>query len=160
PECAAAGGDGAGPARAGADRIHGRDRVGVRHAGDRATGDRGGARPRLPDDHDPELPDRRGRAGEHACRRRALRRSRPAHRPAVTSTGRALDIAAVLPASGRTVARRGEWSRFAANRRALAGAIVLVALAASALLSPVLAPYDPTEQRAGAVAEPPSVAHP
>jgi peptide/nickel transport system permease protein len=73
---------------------------------------------------------------------------------------RALDLAEVLPARPRGAARRGEWRRFAANRRAVVGAVVLVALALSALLAPVLAPYDPTEQRAGAVAEPPSAAHP
>jgi peptide/nickel transport system permease protein len=75
-------------------------------------------------------------------------------------TGRVLDIAGVMPAASRAAERRGEWRRFAANRRALTGAVVLAALAASAILAPVLAPYDPAEQRAGAVAEPPSVAHP
>ena len=63
--------------------------------------------------------------------------------------GRALDIAQVLPAGLGVVERRGEWRRFAANQRALAGAVVLAALAASALLAPVLAPYDPAEQRGG-----------
>ena len=75
-------------------------------------------------------------------------------------TERALDIAAVMPTGSRAGERGGEWRRFAASRRALAGAVVLGALALSALLAPVLAPYDPTEQRAGAVAEPPSMAHP
>jgi peptide/nickel transport system permease protein len=42
----------------------------------------------------------------------------------------------------------------------VAGAVVLIALALSALLAPMLARYDPTEQRAGAVAGPPSAAHP
>jgi len=65
-----------------------------------------------------------------------------------------------MPAGRRAGERRGEWRRFAANRRALAGAAVLVALALSALLAPVLAPYDPAEQRRGAVAEAPSAAHP
>ncbi len=74
--------------------------------------------------------------------------------------GRALDLAQVIPAGPRAGERRGEWRRFAANRRALAGAAVLAALALSALLAPVLAPYDPTEQRPGAVAGPPSAAHP
>jgi len=71
---------------------------------------------------------------------------------------RALDIAQAMP--GARAERRGEWRRFAANPRALAGAVVLVALVASALLAPALAPYDPTEQRPGRVAEPPSAAHP
>ena len=74
--------------------------------------------------------------------------------------GRALDVAQVMPVGRRAGERRGEWRRFTANRRALAGAVVLVGLALSALLAPVLAPYDPTEQRAGAVAGPPSAAHP
>lgn len=74
--------------------------------------------------------------------------------------GRALDIAQVMSAGRRAGERRGEWRRFAASRRALAGAAVLVALALSALLAPVLAPYDPAEQRRGAVAETPSAAHP
>ena len=74
-------------------------------------------------------------------------------------TDRALDIAQIPPAGPRAL-RRGEWRRFAANRRALVGAVALAALAASAALAPVLAPYDPTERRAGRVAEPPSVTHP
>ncbi|HXJ80547.1 MAG TPA: ABC transporter permease, partial [Candidatus Methylomirabilis sp.] len=76
------------------------------------------------------------------------------------ATGRALDIAAVIPVGRRVGERRGQWRRFAANRRALAGALVLAALAASAALAPMLAPYDPAEQRAGKAVEPPSLAHP
>jgi peptide/nickel transport system permease protein len=72
----------------------------------------------------------------------------------------ALDIAQVIPVGGRAGERAAEWRRFAANRRALVGAIVLGALALSALLAPALARYDPAEQRPGAVASPPSVAHP
>jgi peptide/nickel transport system permease protein len=75
-------------------------------------------------------------------------------------TGRALDIVQVMPAGFRAGERRGEWRRFAANQRALVGAVVLAALAASAILAPVLAPYDPAEQRGGEVAKPPSAAHP
>jgi peptide/nickel transport system permease protein len=75
-------------------------------------------------------------------------------------TGRALDIAQVMQAGFRAGERRGEWRRFAANRRALVGAVVLAVLAGSAILAPVLAPYDPAEQRPGAVAKPPSAAHP
>jgi peptide/nickel transport system permease protein len=72
---------------------------------------------------------------------------------------RALDIAQAMPTGG-PAERRGEWRRFATNRRAVAGAVVLLALSLSALLAPVLAPYDPTEQRPGRVAAPPSAAHP
>jgi peptide/nickel transport system permease protein len=70
-----------------------------------------------------------------------------------------LDAAQVMPA-GIPVVRRGEWRRFAANRRALVGAVVLAALGLGAILAPVLAPYDPTERRPGRVAQSPSLAHP
>src|SRR5262245_56503645 len=73
---------------------------------------------------------------------------------------RALDVAGVMPSVSGAGARAGEWRRFAANRRAVVGAVVLVSLALSALLAPVLAPYDPHEQRRGVVADPPSAAHP
>ena len=53
-----------------------------------------------------------------------------------------------------------EWKRFVANRRALAGAIVLTLLSAAALLAPVLGLYDPDAQRAGGRLEPPSLRHP
>jgi peptide/nickel transport system permease protein len=74
--------------------------------------------------------------------------------------GRALDIVQVMPAGFRAGERRGEWRRFAANQGALIGAVVLAALAASALMAPVLAPYDPAGQHGGEVAKPPSAAHP
>ena len=46
-----------------------------------------------------------------------------------------------------------------ARRRAVAGAILLVALALGAALAPALAPYDPAEQRVAAAVQPPSAAH-
>ena len=73
---------------------------------------------------------------------------------------RALAIAGVMPTVAGAGARSGEWRRFAANRRTVAGAVVLIVLALSALLAPLLARYDPTEQREGTVADPPSAAHP
>jgi peptide/nickel transport system permease protein len=73
--------------------------------------------------------------------------------------GQALDLAPLLPAGARAE-RRGEWRRFAASRRALAGAVVLGVLGLSALLAPAVAPYDPAERRPGRVAEAPSLAHP
>jgi peptide/nickel transport system permease protein len=53
------------------------------------------------------------------------------------------------------VARR----RFLARRRAVGGAILLVALTLGAVLAPALAPYDPAEQRVAAAVQPPSAAH-
>lgn len=55
--------------------------------------------------------------------------------------------------------RRAEWRRFLASRRAVAGAILLGAVALAAVLAPVLAPYDPAEQRAASAVQPPSAAH-
>jgi peptide/nickel transport system permease protein len=62
-------------------------------------------------------------------------------------------------APGLAVRRRGEWGRFLANRRAATGALVLLGLALASLLAPVLAPYDPDQQRLGEVLRPPSLRH-
>lgn len=56
--------------------------------------------------------------------------------------------------------RRSEWRRFTANRRAVVGGVLLVALGLSSLLAPLLAWYDPDEQGLTAVLQPPSVRHP
>jgi peptide/nickel transport system permease protein len=53
---------------------------------------------------------------------------------------------------------RGEWRRFVTNHRAVAGAILLVVQVLLAVLAPLLAPYDPADQRAG-VAQAPSARH-
>lgn len=53
-----------------------------------------------------------------------------------------------------------EWRRFAASRRAVAGAAVLVLLSVASLLAPVLARYDPDAQRVGARLEGPGWRHP
>lgn len=75
-------------------------------------------------------------------------------------TGRALEVTDVFgPARGPVAVRRAEWQRFLANRRALAGALLLAALTLASLLAPVLAPYDPAEQRAATAVQPPSVRH-
>lgn len=69
----------------------------------------------------------------------------------------ALDLPEHEPAVAR---RRPEWRRFLANRRAVVGAILLVALWLASLLAPVLAPHDPDGQIPGAASRPPSGAHP
>ncbi len=53
-----------------------------------------------------------------------------------------------------------EWRRFLANRRALAGAILLVLVTGASLLAPVLARDDPDAQRTGSRLEAPSLRHP
>lgn len=53
-----------------------------------------------------------------------------------------------------------EWRRFAANRRALVGAALLLALALSSLLAPALATFDPDRQRVGGRLDYPSLRHP
>ena len=53
-----------------------------------------------------------------------------------------------------------EWRRFAANRRAVVGAVLLTLLSAASLLAPVLGLYDPDAQRTGGRLEPPSLRHP
>ncbi len=74
--------------------------------------------------------------------------------------GRALEVIDVFaPARGATAVRRTEWRRFVANRRAIAGAVLLLALTLASLLAPVLAPYDPAEQRAAAAVRAPSARH-
>jgi peptide/nickel transport system permease protein len=71
-----------------------------------------------------------------------------------------LDIADIVDARTRAgSARRAEWRRFLASRRAVAGAVLLGAVTLGAVLAPVLAPYDPAEQRAAAAVQPPSAAH-
>ena len=53
-----------------------------------------------------------------------------------------------------------EWRRFLANRRALAGAALLVLVTGASLLAPVLARDDPDAQRTGGRLEAPSLRHP
>src|SRR5687768_17039877 len=53
-----------------------------------------------------------------------------------------------------------EWRRFAANRRAFAGALLVVSLSVASLLAPVLGLYDPDAHRTGGRLEPPSLRHP
>lgn len=52
-----------------------------------------------------------------------------------------------------------EWRRFLANRRAAIGAVLLVGLALGALLAPLLAPFDPDQQRLGEALQAPSLRH-
>mgnify|MGYP000672283239 CR=1 FL=1 len=51
------------------------------------------------------------------------------------------------------------WRRFVRDPLAMAGAIVLIVLATSALLAPWLAPYDPTDTSPRAMLQPPSAEH-
>jgi len=53
-----------------------------------------------------------------------------------------------------------EWRRFAVNRRAVAGLVLMLGLGLGALLAPVLSWYDPDQQRLTGVLEPPSARHP
>ncbi len=68
-----------------------------------------------------------------------------------------IDAGAGLPRTGR---RRAEWRRFLANRRAVIGAALLVALAVASLLASVVAPHDPDRQRLARALERPSLEHP
>lgn len=52
------------------------------------------------------------------------------------------------------------WQRFKRNRLALAGAAVVVMLAAIAVAAPIIAPYDPTDIDIKNVLSPPSASHP
>ena len=95
-------------------------------------------------------------------------------RVASTVSGGGVDdwIALATVAAGLTLAwtagnvwREGgtaRWRRFARHRQAAMGAILLAALGLSALLTPYLAPHDPTEQERVVETrfEPPSAEHP
>ena len=104
-----------------------------------------------PDDHDPQPADRRRRAGEHARRRRALRRPRSAHRASSD------DVARTSARHRRRSCPRAPAPASGAGSGAASPPIGAPSPApsssppsrSSALLAPMLAPYDPTEQRAG-----------
>jgi peptide/nickel transport system permease protein len=64
------------------------------------------------------------------------------------------------PTAASLAPRRVEWRRFLASRRAVVGAALLLILTLASVLAPMLAPYDPAEQRAAAAAKPPSARHP
>jgi peptide/nickel transport system permease protein len=53
-----------------------------------------------------------------------------------------------------------EWRRFANNRRAVVGAVLLAVLSVASVLAPRLSLYDPDAQRTGRRLEPPSLRHP
>jgi peptide/nickel transport system permease protein len=55
---------------------------------------------------------------------------------------------------------RAEWRRFLDSRRAVIGALLLLALGLGSLLAPVLAPDLPDRQAPGAAIQPPSWRHP
>ncbi len=68
--------------------------------------------------------------------------------------------AALEDDAGVPPARRTSWLRFIAqDKKALAGLIVLVVLAAAAVLAPVIAPYDPNAMMYDMIGAP-SLAHP
>jgi ABC-type dipeptide/oligopeptide/nickel transport system permease subunit len=52
------------------------------------------------------------------------------------------------------------WKRFARNRPALLGLLVIILLLFTAIFAPVLAPYDYTKTNLDESAQPPSLAHP
>jgi peptide/nickel transport system permease protein len=52
------------------------------------------------------------------------------------------------------------WRRFRRHRMAMAGLFMLALICLSALLAPLIAPYDPTALDTGHTREPPSLAHP
>ncbi|MEW6047928.1 MAG: ABC transporter permease [Bacillota bacterium] len=70
--------------------------------------------------------------------------------PTSTPESATTDLAAPV-----TPGRWGNWRRFARNRLAVAGAAILAVMAASALLAPYAAPYDPLEMSLGRPFEPP-----
>jgi ABC-type dipeptide/oligopeptide/nickel transport system permease subunit len=59
---------------------------------------------------------------------------------------------------GRAGLRRW-WRRFARNRGAVFGLVVLIAIIVMSLFAPVLAPYDPVAQGVGPALQRPSAAH-
>ena len=64
---------------------------------------------------------------------------------------------------GRGTPARGwrrTWRAFAQNRMALAGLVVLGLVVASAILGPILSPYDTVAQNISQRLQPPSLAHP
>ncbi|MDX9715087.1 MAG: ABC transporter permease [Dissulfurispiraceae bacterium] len=52
------------------------------------------------------------------------------------------------------------WRRFRRNRLALAGLIIILALAAAAVSAPLISPYEPTKIDVYNVLSPPSISHP
>ena len=73
------------------------------------------------------------------------------------------DVPPVAPASGPVPAGRTQlqvaWRRFRRHKAAVAGLAVLVLLYASAILAPVLAPFDPTAVALGEANQAPSASH-
>lgn len=61
---------------------------------------------------------------------------------------------------GRTHRGSVFWMRFRKNRLAVGGALIIAALIASAVLAPVLSPYDPFQIDRHRILEAPSAAHP
>ncbi len=59
----------------------------------------------------------------------------------------------------RTLSQSRFWRRFARNRLALFGALIIVLLLVSALLAPVIAPYDPIKTNIRERLQGPSAAH-
>ncbi|MGH2689081.1 MAG: ABC transporter permease [Actinomycetota bacterium] len=73
------------------------------------------------------------------------------------------EVPPVSPAGGPATAGRTQlqvaWRRFRRHKAAVAGLAVLLLLYASAILAPVLAPYDPTAVALGEANQGPSGAH-
>jgi len=67
-------------------------------------------------------------------------------------------VASAATPGARAVVRRW-WRRFARNPGAVFGLVVFLAIVATAVLAPVLAPYDPIAQGVGKPLDRPSAAH-
>jgi peptide/nickel transport system permease protein len=65
-----------------------------------------------------------------------------------------------VPRHGPRTPGRAEWRRFLANRRAVVGALLLLALWLGSVFAPILAPDHPDRQTPGAAIQPPSGRHP
>src|SRR5262249_26521495 len=88
-------------------------------------------------------------------RRRAVRVARPADPLQLSAAG-----AAAEPAAGRRRQAALSWQRLRRSSNLAIGAVMFVAVVASALLAPYLAPYDPIDQAFTNQLRPPSAAHP
>src|SRR6266542_1596145 len=75
-----------------------------------------------------------------------------------------MDISIPVSATPKPLRERGQlelaFERFRGHRLALAGIVVLLALALLSILVPVVSPYDPNKTNLLLIFEPPSLAHP
>src|SRR6266545_2891720 len=75
-----------------------------------------------------------------------------------------MDISIPVSATPKPLRERGQlelaFERFRGHRLALAGIVVLLALALLSILVPIVSPYDPNKTNLLLIFEPPSLAHP